>query len=180
MSRLNAVNPDSAEGKAKELMDDVKQKMGMVPNIFRIMANAPAVLQAYLGFSGALKEGVLPAELREQIALAVSELNSCEYCLAAHTAIGKMVGLSDEEIINSRRGIASDAKAEAAITFSRQAVEKRGWMSDEDVSALRNAGYGDAEIVEIVANIAVNLFTNTFNHVAGTDVDFPAAPKLQG
>jgi uncharacterized peroxidase-related enzyme len=180
MSRLNAINPDSAEGKAKELMDGVKQKLGMVPNFFRTMANAPAVLQAYLGFSGALKEGVLPDGLREQIALAVSEMNGCEYCVAAHTAIGKMVGLSEEELINSRRGTGSDAKVDAVLKFSRQAVEKRGWVSDEDVSALRNAGYGDTEIVEIVANIALNLFTNTFNHVAGTEVDFPKAPELSG
>jgi uncharacterized peroxidase-related enzyme len=176
MPRLQAINPETASGKAKKLLDKVQAKLGMTPNILRTMANSPAVLEAYLGFSTALKGGLLPAKLREQIALAVSEANGCEYCLAAHSAVGKMVGLSEEDILDSRHGGSPDSKVEAALRFASQMVEKRGWVSDEDVVRLRSAGYEDAEIAEIVANVALIMFTNYFNHVAETVVDFPPVP----
>jgi uncharacterized peroxidase-related enzyme len=180
MQRLQAVNPETANGKTKELLDAVQAKLGMTPNLVRTFANSPAVLEAYLGFSGALSKGVLSAKLREQIALAVAEANGCGYCLAAHSAVGKMLGLSEEDIADSRRGISTDSKSDAVLGFARQMVEKRGWVSDEDLSRLRNVGYGDGEIAEVVANVALHLFTNYFNHVAETEVDFPEVSELAG
>jgi uncharacterized peroxidase-related enzyme len=178
MPRLEPIEPETAAGRTRELLDQTKARMGKVPNLIKTLANSPAALEAYLGFSDALSNGVIPARLREQIALTVSEANNCGYCLAAHSAVGKMVGLSDEEIQDSRQGTAADGKTEAALRFSRQLVEKLGWVNDGDVGHLREAGYGDEEIAEIVAHVARNIFTNYFNHVAETVVDFPEAPAL--
>jgi AhpD family alkylhydroperoxidase len=121
----------------------------------------------------------LSPQLREQIALAVAQENDCDYCLAAHTALGRSVGLSDEAIRDSRRGASPDSKTDAALRFARLIVEKRGRVSDEDVARVRYAGHTDAEIAEIVANVAVNIFTNYFNHVAETEVDFPPAQRAR-
>lgn len=178
MPRLEPVKHEEAQGKAKELLDGVNDKFGKVPNIFSHMAASPAVLQYYLDSSGALAEGSLPQELREQIALVVGQYNQCGYCLAAHTAIGKMAGLDQDEMLKNRQGEASDDKAGAALAFVRKAVDTRANVSDSDIQALRDAGFSDGDIAEIVANIALNLFTNYFNHIAGTEVDFPAAPDL--
>jgi uncharacterized peroxidase-related enzyme len=173
MPRLNAIDPNVATGKAKELLDGVKTKIGMVPNLMRTFANSPAALEGYLNFSGALGGGVLNAKLREQIALTVADANSCEYCLSAHTAIGKMVGLNENEIAGSRRASSTDAKTNAALVFAHQIVIKRGEVNDSDIGAIRAAGFGDGEITEIVANVALNILTNYINHVAQTVVDFP-------
>ena len=173
MTRLTAINPDEAAGKAKQLLDGVQQKLGLTPNLMRTFANSPAVLEAYLNFSGALGEGLLDAKLREQIALAVAEANSCEYCLSAHTAIGKMVGLNESDLTKARQAKASDVKTEAALQFAREIVVKRGEVSDADWQAVKDAGYGEGEIAEIIANVALNIFTNYFNHIARTEVDFP-------
>ena len=142
------------------------------------MANSPAVANAYLGFSQSLSTGLLPARLREQIALVVGETNGCDYCLATHTALGKGAGLSEQETCDARRAIATDDKVRVALVFARKVVSDQGNVSDEDVYQVRGAGYTDGEIAEIVANVALNIFTNYFNHVAGTEVDFPAAPEL--
>lgn len=173
MPRLNAIDPKEATGKAKELLDGVKTKIGMVPNLMRTFANSPAALEGYLNFSGALGGGVLDAKLREQIALAVADANNCEYCLSAHTAIGKMVGLNENELVASRRASSDDAKTSAALMFAHQIVVKRGEVDDTDVRTVRAAGYSDGEITEIIANVALNIFTNYFNHIAQTVVDFP-------
>ncbi|MEM0927206.1 MAG: carboxymuconolactone decarboxylase family protein, partial [Planctomycetota bacterium] len=127
----------------------------------------------------ALGEGELPAKTREQIALTVGQANECEYCLSAHSAIGKMVGLSTEQIRDARMGTAPDAKTEAILWVSSKLVEKRGLLSDDDLAAVRDAGVTDGEIAEVVANTALNLFTNYFNHVAQTEVDFPIAEALE-
>jgi uncharacterized peroxidase-related enzyme len=173
MSRMAQIQPETASGETKELFDVVKSKMGRVPNMMKALANSPAALNAYLQFSGAVAAGALPPRTREQISLAVSQVNSCEYCLAAHTAIGKMVGLNAEQILDSRRGTAADRKADAILHFSLKLVEDRGAVSDEDLQAVRKAGVTDGEIAEIVANVALNAFTNYFNRLAETDVDFP-------
>lgn len=177
MSRIQAIQPETASGKAKELMDVVQKKYGMVPNLIRTFANSPAVLETYLGFS-ALDSGVLSPALQERIALTVGEANGCGYCLAAHSAIGKMVGLSEEQIIDSRNASSTDSKVEAALRFAKAVVDSRGLVSDEDITRVRQAGYGDEEITEIVANVVKNIFTNHFNHVAETVVDFPEVPAL--
>ncbi|MFO0879040.1 MAG: carboxymuconolactone decarboxylase family protein [Gemmataceae bacterium] len=178
MSRLNQIAPESATGKAKELLDAVKGKLGLVPNMTRAMANAPAVLNGYLQLSGALGQGALPARIREQIALAIAEANGCDYCLAAHTAIGKMTGLTADQIRDSRHGTAVDPKADALIRFARRIVDTRGRVSGADLHAVREAGYDDGAIAEVVAHVALSVFTNYFNHVADTDIDFPRAEPL--
>lgn len=178
MSRIHQINPKEATGKSKELLDAVKAKLGLVPNITRAMANSPAVLEGYLGLSGALSKGDLSAKNREQIALAVGQANQCDYCLAAHSAVGKMVGLTPDQILDSRRGTAIDPKADALIRFARKVVDDRGHVSDDDMAAVRAAGLDDAAIAEVVANVALNIFTNYFNHVADTDIDFPKVEPL--
>ncbi|MDP8245282.1 MAG: carboxymuconolactone decarboxylase family protein [Candidatus Hinthialibacter antarcticus] len=179
MPRLKAVQPETTNGKVKEMLDAVNSKLGMIPNLIRTFANSPAVLQAYLDFSGALAGGVLTPTLREQIALVVSQTNQCEYCLSAHSAIGKMLGLSQEEILDNRQATSSNPKTEAALQFSKRVAEKRGFISDDEFKQLQSAGYSDEEIAEIIANISLNLFTNYFNHIAETDIDFPLAAAIK-
>lgn len=179
MSRIPTIDPKQATGKSKELLDGVQAKLGMTPNLMRAMANSPAVLDAYLQFSGALSRGDLPAKTQEQIALAVAEANSCGYCLSAHSAIGKSVGLTSEQIRDARHGTAVDTKSDAILKFVGQLVAKRGSVSDADLAAAREAGATNADITEVVAITALNLFTNYFNHVAETEVDFPKAAKLE-
>ena len=178
MSRLQPINTESADEKAKELLNHVQAKLGMTPNIMRTMANSPAVLQAYLGFGDALARGSLSAKLREQIALAVAETNRCDYCLAAHSAIGRAVGLSDETILDSRRSFSINKKDKVALQFARKLVERRGRVDDSEISRLHVAGYTDGEIAEIIANVTHNIFTNYFNHVAETAIDFPQVEAL--
>ncbi|MGE0473412.1 MAG: carboxymuconolactone decarboxylase family protein [Nitrospirales bacterium] len=179
MPRLPALNPETATGQAKHLLKGVQNKLGFAPNIMRTMANSPAVLQGYLDFSGALSKGHLSPKFREQIALAVSEVNDCRYCLAAHSAIGRTVGLSEEAINDSRRGDSPDTREATAMEFTRHVVSNRGQVADEEVAKLRKAGFTDGAITEILANIDLTLFTNYFNHVAGTEVDFPAVSELE-
>jgi uncharacterized peroxidase-related enzyme len=173
MSRIHAVAVETATGETKELFAAVKTKMGMVPNLMKTLGNAPAALNAYLQFSGALSKGVLPAKTREQISLIVAQANSCDYCLSAHSAIGKMVGLTPEEIRDSRVGTATDPKTAAILQFSQKLVENRGQVSDGELETVRASGVNDAELAEIISNVALNIFTNYFNHVAATDIDFP-------
>ena len=176
--RLEAIDPATATGKSKELLERVQARFGGIPNLIRTFAHSPAVLQGYLEFSGALASGSLPARLREQIALVVSEVNDCDYCRAAHTAAGKKAGLSAHEVLDSRQATAGDPRVQVVLRFARDLTANDGWVGDEDVARLRDAGYVDGEIAEIVANVALTIFTNYFNHVAGTEVDFPAAKPL--
>jgi uncharacterized peroxidase-related enzyme len=173
MSRLTAIDPAAATGHAKELLDAVKKKMGMVPNMTRVMANSPAVLEAYLGFSGALGSGLLDAQTRERIALVTAQENHCDYCLSAHSAIGKMVGLNHEQIAASRNGSADSPRATAALTFARRVLDTRGQVTPEDLKAVREAGFSDGEIAEIIAHVALNVLTNYFNIATDVDIDFP-------
>lgn len=173
MQRISAIQPANAEGEAKTLFEAITSQMGGVPNILRTMAHSPAALGGYLAFSQALAGGTLGAGEREQIALACAGANGCDYCASAHTALGKMAGLSEAETKLNLVGEASDAKARALVSFVRKAVQARAVLSDADLAAIRAAGYGDVQLVEIVANIAANLFTNYFNHIAATDIDFP-------
>jgi uncharacterized peroxidase-related enzyme len=173
MSRLKTIQTEEATGKAKDLLEAVQAKLKITPNMTRVMANSPAVLEGYLSFSGALAGGSLNPKLREQLALEVGEQNQCQYCVSAHTAIGKMVGLSDGEIESARDAQSSSPKSTAALLFARQIVEKRGKATEADVNAVRAAGFTDGEIAEIVAQVALNIFTNYFNNTAGVEVDFP-------
>ncbi|UUO07205.1 carboxymuconolactone decarboxylase family protein [Blastopirellula sp. J2-11] len=178
MSRLNAIAPENAEGKSKEMLETVGRKLGMVPNMMRTMANSPAVLEGYLSLSGALGHGKLSAKVREQIALAVAQANGCDYCLAAHSAVGKMVGLTSDQIGDSRNGRSIDPATDSLLRFARQIVETRGQVSDADVQAVRDAGFDEGAIAEVIAGVALDIFTNYFNIVADTEVDFPRASSL--
>lgn len=179
MTRIQPINADKATAEQKQILTGVKQAMGLVPNLISTMAHSPAVANAYLAFSGALAKGVLSPQMREKISLAVAQANECDYCLAAHCTLGAKAGLTAEEIQSARTATCGCDKTGAALAFAVKVVEERGNVSDEDVASLRKAGWNDAEIAEIVANVALNIFTNYFNHVAGTVVDFPAAPKLE-
>jgi len=176
MSRLHTpVSVEVAPAGSQPLLNAVKSQLGAVPNLFRVVSNSPAALEGYLALNGALGKGVLDAPTRERIALAVAELNGCSYCLSAHTFLGKnKAHLDDAEIAANRDGRSHDAKAEAALRFALKVVEARGHVSDADVSDVRLAGYGDAEIVEIVVHVALNTLTNYVNEVARTAIDFPA------
>jgi uncharacterized peroxidase-related enzyme len=172
MPRIEAVQLGDASGKARELLEGIQRAMGMVPNLMKTMARSPAVLESYLGFGRSL-QGALRAALREQIALTVAGANDCGYCASAHTALGASAGLDADEMSANLRGESADERTAAALRFARAVVAERGRVSDGDLDDVRAAGYGDAEIAEIVAVIALNVFTNYFNHVAGTEIDFP-------
>ncbi len=178
MARIDSISPETATGRAKTLLDAVKDRLGFVPNMHRAMAHAPAALDGYLHLGEALAKGNLPARVREQIALAVAQANGCDYCLAAHSAVGRMVGLTAEQIRDSRLGLAVDPKADALIRLARRVVEARGQIDDADLDDVRRAGFDDGAIAEVVANVALHILTNYFNLVARTDLDFPAAPAL--
>ncbi len=173
MARINPVSPNQAEGKTKELFDRVKAKMGKVPNILKTMGHAPAVLESYLAFSGALSQGALNPALREKIALLTAKENNCEYCTAAHSAIGKMAGLNEADIKEAQRAVSADKKTEAALKFAQKLVREKASVADSDINAIRQAGFTDEEIIEIVGNVSLNIFTNYFNHVADPIIDFP-------
>jgi uncharacterized peroxidase-related enzyme len=173
MTRIQPINYEHSTGKARELLDAVKAKLGRTPNMMKTMAQSPAVLEAYLNFSGALGGGKLNARLREQIALNSAEINGCGYCASAHTAIGKIVGLDEDAILAARNGNAAEAKTDAALKFARTVIVNRGEVSDADLQAVKDAGFSDGEVGEIVANVALNIFTNYFNEIVKTDIDFP-------
>ena len=173
MPRMQPIDPDLTEGKAKGLLAGVHRKFGMTPNLMRTLAHSPAALEAYLTLGQTLRGGSLGARVREQIALAVAGANSCRYCASAHTAAGKMLKLDGQELGANLQGRSSDPKVEAALRFARRVVHDRGWVSDEELQRVREAGYSDGEIAEIVANVAMNLFSNYFSHIAETEVDFP-------
>lgn len=175
MSRipLPATIADAPE-KSRPLLDAVQAQVGSVPNLFRLVATSPQALEGYLGLSGALGKGALPAATRERIALAVAEVNGCGYCLSAHTYFGKnLARLDDAEIAANRMGASNDQKADAAVRFAAKVAQARGHVSDADFDAVRAAGYSDAQIVEIVQHVALNVWTNYFNNVFQTEVDFP-------
>ncbi|WP_417388807.1 carboxymuconolactone decarboxylase family protein [Gimesia sp.] len=178
MPRLTAVNPATVTGPAKALLDGVQSKLGMTPNLMRTMAHSPAVLDAYLKFSGTLTTGALSAQHREQISLTVGEANHCEYCVSAHSALGKRAGLSPTQILENRAGVDSDPATAALLKFSRTIVAKRGQVSDQDLQDIRDAGFSEEQIAEIAANVALNIFTNYFNNIARTEIDFPTVEPL--
>lgn len=173
MPRIQPLSPAAAEGKAKQLLDGVQAKLGFVPNMMATMANSPAAFEAYLNFSGALAKGTLDAKLREEIALTVGQANACEYCLSAHSALGQMAGLDAATIKASRQARSTDEKRAAALRFAQAIVFYRGLVSDDALAAVRAAGWSDAEITDIIATVALNIFTNYFNHIAQTTIDFP-------
>ncbi|MGR3320993.1 MAG: carboxymuconolactone decarboxylase family protein [Pseudooceanicola sp.] len=167
---------DAAPEASRPMLEQVTKQLGSAPNLFRLAAQSPAALEGYLGLSGALGKGRLPAATRERVALAIAQFNGCGYCLSAHTYLGSnLAKLSPEEIAANRAGHSTDPKADAAVVFARKVAELRGHVADADLAAVRAAGYDDAQIVEIVQHVALNTWTNYLNEVAKTDIDFPVA-----
>lgn len=165
---------EAAPEASRPLLRAVEKQLGVVPNLFRLIAMSPAALEGYLGMHGALAKGTLPAATRERIALAVAEQNACDYCLSAHTYLGKnLAKLDDAEIERNRSGGSNDARADAAVRFAAHVVRQRGRIDAADLEAVRLAGYTDAQIIEIVQHVALNTWTNYINNVARTDIDFP-------
>jgi uncharacterized peroxidase-related enzyme len=179
MSRLPLVDPSQAQGKTHDLFEAIKAKLGRVPNMMRAMANSPAVLEGYLALSGALGAGSLDPKVRERIAIELAEANRCGYCLAAHTLLGKLAGLDEAERHSARLGESADPKADAALKFARSVLDRRGDVSEEDLRKVKEAGYGDGEVAEILALVALNVLTNYFNVAFETPIDFPAVAPLQ-
>ncbi len=176
MSRISIPAKDDAPDATKPTLDAVQKAVGFVPNVYRLAANSPAVLTGFTSFQNALSK-TLDVKTRERIALAIAEVNGCDYCLTAHTYIGlNLAKISPEEIALNRKGASADAKANAAVSFAVKIAEARGHVTDADITAVRSAGFSDGQIVEIVALVAENTLTNYLNEVAKTDIDFPVIP----
>lgn len=173
ISRIALVNPATTQGEAAQVLEQINGAFGVIPNMFRAVANSPAALRSMWGSFGALGGGTLGARLGEQIAVAIADRNGCEYCLAAHTALGRKAGASAQEMAAAQAGESSDPKTAAALRFALAVVENRAHLQDADVAGLRAAGFSDGEIVEIMAHVALNLFTNYVNVAFQVPVDFP-------
>ncbi|MEO6171638.1 MAG: carboxymuconolactone decarboxylase family protein [Arenimonas sp.] len=174
MSRINIPSVEQSVEASKPLLDAVKKQLGVVPNLMKLVGNSPAALEGYLSLNGAVAKGKLNAQMRERIALTIAEYNGCDYCLSAHDYLGRNVAkLSSDEIDAARDARSSDAHADAALRFALRVAQTRGQVSDADLATLRIAGFDEAEIIEIVVNVALNVLTNYVNNVAHTDIDFP-------
>ncbi len=178
MTLFATVDPAHAEPQAKVLLDAVNKKLGVVPNMMRVLASNPVVLGAYLGFAGALGSGGLGAQLHAQIALTVAEANGCAYCLAAHSVLGQGAGLAPADILGARNARGSNVRSSAALKFARSVVAQRGRVSVTELAQARESALSDADLIEIIAAVAINQFTNYVNLTADTTVDFPPVEKL--
>jgi len=174
MNRVPLVTTATATTESKVLLDQIQNAFGGVPAMFQAVANSAAALKSMWGGFGALAGGKLPAKLKEQLAVAIAERNECEYCLAAHTALGRKAGASEPEIADAQAGHSPDPQVAAVLVFALKVVERRAQLSDDDFAALRRAGFDDETIVEILAHVALNLFTNYINVALRVPVDFPA------
>jgi uncharacterized peroxidase-related enzyme len=172
MSRINS-NPAQFPAASRGTLEQIAKAFGNTPNMFAAVANSPAALRSMWGSFGALGAGTLGAKLGEQIAVAVAQVNRCEYCLAAHSALGANAGLGTDELAQAQRGISADPRTAAALRFAIKLVEKRAQVADADFAALRAAGFNDEHIVEIIAHVALNVFTNYINIALDVPVDFP-------
>lgn len=179
MPRLNVISPGQATGLVQAIYSDLKAKMGKIVNIFQGMANSPCALRAYLSMSAALAEGELSPQDREVVYLAVSQSNGCHYCVSAHSTVAKRVGLSDDETLAARRFHSPDEKRAALLDFIRKVIATKGFVPDGDITAVRQAGYSDGQIAEAIGYIGLATFSNLFNHVHDTPLDFPPAPRLE-
>ncbi len=175
MSRIpTPASIDTAPEASRPLLEAVNAQLGLVPNLFRIVSNSPAALEGYLGLNGALAKGALDNRTRERLALAVAQANGCDYCLSAHSYLAaNLAKLSQDEIDTNRRGGSTDAQADAAVKLAVKLVAARGRVSHADISAVRDAGYSEGQVVEIIAHVALNTLTNYINEALGTFIDFP-------
>lgn len=173
MTRVNLIDPAAAGADVKPALDQIKGAFGVVPNMFKAVANSPAALNSLWGSFGALGGGKLGARLGEEIAVAIANANACEYCLAAHTALGRRAGASADEMAAAQVGTSADPHTQAALTFALKIVRDRAAISDGDVAALKAGGFDDEGVVEIIAHVALNLFTNYVNVALDVPADFP-------
>jgi uncharacterized peroxidase-related enzyme len=180
MQRVQLVQPEQAQGRTKELLATVEQAFGVVPNAAKVMANSPAVLDSFLALGAAMGKAQIGDKLHTQVKLTASEANGCSYCTAILCAIGPRAGLTPADLVAGRSAKAADPRTEAALKFARAVLENKGKVSDDDLLAVREAGFGDTEIVEIVASVVVGCFTNFLNNVAETALDIPEAEPLGG
>jgi len=179
MPRFTIPTRDTAPTASQPILDAINKQFGVVPNLFRLVAQSPAALAGLTGLSGALAKA-LDVKTRARIAIATAQANGCDYCLSAHSYLGvNLAKISPEEIALNRKGGSSDAKADAAVRFATKVATTRGKVSEADLSAVRNAGFSDAQIIEIVAVVAENFLTNFINNVAETDIDFPVVRAIQ-
>lgn len=178
MPRIRPVDRTTADPNTRDLLDSVESKLGAVPNLIATMAHSRPVAEMFLEMSRLLAGGSLSARQREQLALRIAEVNQCGYCVAAHTALGKGAGLTERETIDARSGASRGDKERIALAFAARVVETRGAIDDDDFALVRDAGFDDGEIAEIVAHVALNTLTNYLNLVAATEIDFPVAPPL--
>jgi alkylhydroperoxidase family enzyme len=178
MQRLASVNPQVAQGRTKELLETVQHAFGVVPNTARVMANSPAVLGSFLAFSSAMGEAKIGTKLHNQVKLTTSETNSCDYCTSILSAVAPSAGLSAADILAGRTGNSEDRRTKAALAFAHNVLESRGKVSDRQLASVREAGFDDAAIVEIVASVVLGCFTNFLNNVADTELDVPQAEPL--
>jgi len=179
MAHVTLVDPASADASVKPTLDQINGAFGVLPNMFKAVANSPAALVSMWGAFGALGSGKLGARLGEEIAVAVANANACEYCLAAHTALGKKAGASGDEMADAQVGRSADPRTQAALTFALKVVRDRAAVTQSDVAALKAAGFDDEGVVEIIAHVALNLFTNYVNVALDVPVDFPGVRLKQ-
>jgi uncharacterized peroxidase-related enzyme len=173
MTRVQVVNPQTATGDVKTLLDAVQSQLGATPNFIRVLANSPKALEGFLGLYGALGKASVDKATQERIALAVAEGNGCQYCVSAHTAIGRHAGLSNEEMALNRRGSSADAKAAATVAFAKALNDNLGEITGGEFDVARNAGLTDGEIVEVISVVALNIFTNILGKATRVEIDFP-------
>lgn len=177
MSRLTAVDPATATGEAKQMLDAVQSKLGVTPNFIRVLANSPAALEGFLGLFTIAGKGELDHKTRERIALAIAEQNSCQYCVSAHTAIGRKAGLDNAEIAAARNGFSADPKAAAAVAFAKALAASSGELTNGEFAAAK-AALSEAEMVEVIAHVALNIFTNMVGKSSKIAIDFPEVKLL--
>ena len=173
MSRINTVTLETANVEQRALLTAIQGQLGMVPNFLKVFANSPAALRAFLGLHSIANEGSLDLQTRERIALAVAQENACEYCVSAHTAIGRKAGLSGAEMEANRAGTSQDAKAAVAVKLARSLIENQGDITTAELIEARNVGYTDADIVEIITHVGMTLLTTILGKASRVEIDFP-------
>ncbi len=179
MARVQVIDPNTATGPARPLLDAVQAQLGITPNFIRVLANSPKALEGFLGLYGAAAGFSLDKATQERIALTIAEGNGCQYCVSAHTAIGRHAGLSNDEMALNRQGRSGDAKAAAVVAFARALNDNLGEVTSAEFDAARQAGISDGEIVEVIATVALNIFTNVLGKATRVEIDFPKVELLK-
>lgn len=179
MSRIHVVDPKTATGAARTLLDAVQSQLGVTPNFIRVLANSPKALEGFLGLYGAAAGFALDKATQERLALAIAEGNSCQYCVSAHTAIGRGAGLTNDEMLLNRKGSSGDLRAAAAVALAKALNDNVGEVTTAELEAARAAGLNDRDIVEVIAVVALNIFTNLIGKATRVEIDFPQVALLE-